>query len=353
MTSTRPSRTPLRRRVRVGAVAGALVGLLALAGCSGSGADGTSEAADLGAVEEAADAAGADGSRYEVESDSDRQVVTTGSVQLASDDPRVATDQVIDLVEGVDGRIDERFEQAATEEQNAYASLTVRVPSDDLTEVLDGLADIGEVLSVELSAQDVTSVAVDLDARIRSARLSVERLEALLADARTNADLIAAESALSDRQANLESMESERARLAEQVALSTISIDISTPADAPLAQTGPRSFWDGLGVGWDAFVSTVRGIMIALGVLLPWAVVAGAVTAAVVLVRRRRRVADAPGPTGPGGPGTPTGPGGPGAPGTPGGQAGPRTPEGPTPPAAPQTPVPASDAPSPVGAPRG
>jgi hypothetical protein len=247
------------------------------AGKDGSALSGAPQQADAGTAEVAADAAG-------------RQVITTGSVQLTVDDPRKAASAVVALVEAEGGRVDARQEQAAADGADAFARLTVRIPSDDLTSTLTKLEDIGRVDQINLSAQDVTGTAEDLDARIRALKLSVARMEDLLSRATSNADLIAAENALAERQANLESLQSQRARLAEQVALSTLEITLSTPGNAPEPTT--HGFLGGIAAGWDALVGMLSALVLVVGVLLPWLAFAGVITLVVVAsmrwVRRRR-----------------------------------------------------------------
>ncbi|HEY5554129.1 MAG TPA: DUF4349 domain-containing protein [Cellulomonas sp.] len=295
-------------RVRATAVVTVvLVGLLA--GCSASRSGDSTSAADgsagkggsalSGAAPQAA--AGAD----QVASDAaGRQVVTTGTAQLTVDDPRKAASAVVALVEGEGGRVDARKEQTAAEGRDAFAQLTVRIPSDDLTSTLTKLEDIGRVDQINLSAQDVTGTAEDLDARIRALKLSVARMEDLLSRATSNADLIAAENALTERQANLESLQSQRARLAEQVALSTLDITLTTPGNAPEPTT--HGFLGGVAAGWDALVAMLSALVLVVGVLLPWLAFAGVIVLVVVAslrwVRRRRApaaVAAGPAPTAP------------------------------------------------------
>ena len=224
---------------------------------------------------------------------------STGSVQVTTKDPRAAADAVVSLVEGEGGRVDARTERAATDGEAAHAQLTVRVPANDLTTTLARLKDIGDVGQITLSSQDVTADSQDLDARIKALQISVARLEDLLARATTSAELVSAEDALTQRQSNLETLQSQRARLAEQVALSTLEIDLSAPGSAPAAT--PHGFWGGIVVGWRSLVAVLRGVVLVVGVLLPWlafgAVVTTAVIAVVRFARRRRDGAVVPPPT--------------------------------------------------------
>lgn len=277
-----------------------------LAGCSADDS-GSSAASDSGgAAAEAPQPAELGGDDTAADSDAaGRQVVTSGSVHLTSPKPREAADDVVALVERVEGRVDERYERASTPDQEASAELVVRVPSDDLTPTLDALEDIGTLASVDLAAEDVTARSTDLDARIRSLQVSVARMEALLGRATTSDDVIAAEAALAERQTTLETLQSQRARLAEQVALSTLRVSITEPSAETVArQDAPEGFLGGLAVGWSSLVSMLRGLVLVLGVLLPWLVVAAPVLLGVVRLRqslRRRRppLAPQPYPTGP------------------------------------------------------
>jgi len=267
----------------------ATVAVVLVVGCSGPSETESSGAADGGGAGAVADEGGA-------AADADRQVITNATASLAVDDPAESAQQVSELVESAGGRVDERTEQAATgDDASAYADLVVRVPSDALTDLLADLDELGEVASVSVSRSDVTGQAVDLDARISALQTSVTRLQALLDEAPTTEALLAAEGALSGRQEQLESLQSQRALLADQVALSTLRVHLQPPGVAPPG--GPDGFVDALGTGWKALVSTAGAAVVVLGVVLPWLAVA-ALIAAVVLVplRRARRRSAAPAP---------------------------------------------------------
>jgi hypothetical protein len=269
-------------------VAVAALALALLAGCSGSGSSSSSADSAGGAGPAVAPAGPAGPS----DSTPDRQVVTTASASVEVKDPAVGAQRVSELVESAGGRVDERTEQAASGDnggQQAVADLVVRVPADAVTKLLADLEDVGDVANVSVSRSDVTAKAVDLDARISALQTSVGRLQALMGDAASTADLLTAEKALSERQADLESLQSQRALLADQVELSTLTVHL-TPFGVA-RPGGPDGFLDALGTGWRALVSALRAAVIVLGVLLPWLVVAALVTAAVLLpIRRIRRM---------------------------------------------------------------
>lgn len=292
----------MRRRLLLLPAAALSVALLA--GCSSGGADSSRGSAggvqhgsapqgapDLSVSEEAPGADGAvDGAA--------RSVVTTGSLSITAEDPVDVADQIVTLVTGAGGRIDSRSVQPTTDVQSASANLVLRVPSDSLDGVLADVADLGDLDSVSTTDDDVTQQTTDLDARIEALGTSVDRLQALLAQATTTADLIEIESALSSRQAELDSLTAQQTALSDQVEYATISVYVASPGTIP--SSGPADFWGGLTAGWSALVAFVGAAVVVVGVLLPWlavlAVVGAIVFGAVRVSRRRaRRRADAVG----------------------------------------------------------
>jgi uncharacterized protein DUF4349 len=255
------------------------------AGGADSGAGGGS-----GIPEAAPDAPG--------DPDPDRQVVTTATASLAVEDPADGAQRLSELVESAGGRVDERSEQAASGENGgAAADLVVRVPADALTGLLADLEDLGDVANVSISRSDVTTTAVDLDARISALQTSVTRLQALMEGAATTEALLAAEDALSKRQQELESLQSQRALLADQVELSTLTVHLAPFGVAPPG--GPDGFLDGLATGWRALVTALGAAVVVLGVLLPWLALGALVTAAVLVpirLMRRRAAVETPAP---------------------------------------------------------
>ena len=180
----------------------------------------------------------------------------------------------------LDGRTD-----PATD--TADSAVGISVPSADLPDVIAALADTGEVLSSSTSKQDVTSAAIDLRARVDSTKASVERLTQLMAQSGSVSELIEAEVALTDRQAQLESYEQQLAALDDQVAMSSLQVQL-TKASAPTT-ADPAGFGDGLLAGWNGLVVSLNALVIALGFILPWLALAGVVVLLVWLLRRTRR----------------------------------------------------------------
>ncbi|KXO88962.1 DUF4349 domain-containing protein [Tsukamurella pseudospumae] len=195
-----------------------------------------------------------------------RQVITTGSVSVTNADPAAVARELAAAAERLGGRVDARTESGG---DDARASLTLRVPNDKVNELVEKVGGLGEVGTVRLEHEDVTGTVVDLDARIRATQVSVDRLTAILARADTTAEVIAAESALTTRQQELETLQSRRASIGDQVSLSTVTVTVTKPT-----VTVDRSgFTGGLQDGWDALLGAGRWLLVITGAVLPWAAV--------------------------------------------------------------------------------
>jgi Domain of unknown function (DUF4349) len=152
---------------------------------------------------------------------------------------------------------------------SGFGTLTLSVPADKLDAALDQLARIGTtVLQRNLSTQDVTAQYIDTSSRVKTMRASVDRVRALMVQAKDLGQVVALESELSRRQGDLESLESQLDALNNSVERSTLSVSLSTPGTAPVAQAG---FVAGLRSGWDAFIASARGLFTAIGAVLPFA----------------------------------------------------------------------------------
>lgn len=261
-----------------------------LTGCAGAG-DTTEMSAEVGMVAEAPmmDQAAPESASMPV---TERSVIRTAYVTMRVPDVRTAVDDVHSLVTQGAGVISQ--ESLSTGAPGGYATITAQVPADSLTSFLEELDDLGKVDSLDVTAQDVTTQVIDLDARIDVLASSIARLTALLDEADRVEDIIAIESELSRRQADLDSLTAQRDYLGEQVALSTVTINLSP--ETQVADVDSPGFLSGLQTGWSAFIALIALAITALGFLLPFLILAAIVLIplTLLLVRRSRRARRVP-----------------------------------------------------------
>lgn len=267
--------------------------LLLLAGCTAGGSSSRADTGDSAGAPSLAQPAhpkAASGTSVESQSQNtlkQRDVVTTGNLSLTVKDPVAAAATATRTVATAGGRVDAQSEQPATDTHRASASLTLRVPSDRLDNTIDALKRLGTVNELTLNANDVTTQVKDTDARVTALQASVDRLLALMSTASNTKDLIDLESALSSRQADLDSLKAQQTYLKDQVAMSTLTLALHSLGT--VASGAPDNFWGGLVAGWNALTATGAGLLVALGILLPWLVVLAVIAGVALLIVRRAR----------------------------------------------------------------
>jgi hypothetical protein len=281
-----------------------LVAAIALAGCSagagssdsGGGAPAPAQDSDNGSI--SSESSGGDVAVSPEFESTDRQVITTGYVTVTVDDPIAGAREAVRITESVGGRVDSRNEYAADDSSGGSATLTLRIPSDDLTATLDKLKALGVVEEVSLNASDVTMQSLDLDARISSMADSIARLQALVPTAASLDDLITLETAISDRQAQLESMQSEQRYLADQVSMSSITFNLVEEYIPPVPEVEGSDPGAAFQRGLVALATFFGGLITVLAFMAPGlavlAVIAAIVIVIVRLVRRRGRTTPTP-----------------------------------------------------------
>ncbi|MEY2849478.1 MAG: hypothetical protein RI885_2145 [Actinomycetota bacterium] len=267
-----------------------LVAAIALTGCSNAAgsSDSTAEAPAREGLSEALPQGVPEGGVTGAATDADdtRSVISTATLSVTVDDPIAAADDAIVLVERAGGRVDNRSEAPATDDLGRTSSLVVRVPATDLTEFLSAVKELGETEYETITSTDVTAQTTDLESRISALDTSVTRLLDLLSRATDTGDLIELETALSTRQAELESLRAQQRGLADQVALATVSVDFGTDATAPVDR--PQDFFSGLVLGSEALAAFFGALLIGAGVVLPWLIVPAMMGTVLVVVLRRR-----------------------------------------------------------------
>jgi uncharacterized small protein (DUF1192 family) len=210
-----------------------------------------------------------------------RSVIQNASVAVAVDKPLEVAPQLAEIATAAGGYVQDSSGSPANEAQAEVAYATLRVPADKLESVTDEVLGLGTFVSSNTSATDVTLQVTDVNARIASLTTSINRLTALMAGATTTADLLTAETALTQRQAELDSLVSQRDYLADQVDLATVSVSLLQTYDTAATS---QTFWDGLAQGWSSLVNVGSVLVVAFGFLLPWFAVLAVVAAVAGLI---------------------------------------------------------------------
>jgi hypothetical protein len=261
--------------------------LLLAAACAGPGGAGGS--ASGGSAQHASDAsvpgfatenraavrraarpgAGADGRPAVMQ----RAVISHGSIEMRSRDVARTRDDVLRLLHRWDGQVANEETGSDTKGRMTSVSLQLRVPSQDFDAAMADLPKVAHTVHQEISSQDVTTQVIDTDARLRAKEDSIRRIEALLAHAKNLNQIIAIETDLGDRQAELDSLKQQQAWLSDQTSLSTINVDVSRTAPVVHHQRHHSGLLAGLATGWHALAAAGLAALTVIGFLLPFAAV--------------------------------------------------------------------------------
>lgn len=200
-----------------------------------------------------------------------RAVISRGQISLHTDDVEKARFELQKLLDRWDATIANEESDADEDGTTQRARLELRVPSPRFAAAMEALAGLGTLVDRSRTAEDVSTQVIDTESRIRSQRLSLARVEALLAKARDLDQVIAIESQLSRRQADLDSLEQQQKYLADQTSLSTITVYLAVPDDDDTEDD--NGFWSGLKSGWKSLGTSTEVALTVIGAVLPFAVV--------------------------------------------------------------------------------
>jgi hypothetical protein len=222
-------------------------------------------------------------------------VIRSGGARIEVDSLDHGVARVRQLVQAIPGAYVADMSMEGGRDQPRRATLQVKVPAPAFDRLIAGLAPLGKVEAVNVTAEDVSEEFVDLTARAANARRLEERLVDLLAR-RTGKlqDVLAVERELARVREEIERHDGRLRYLRTHAAVSTLAITVHEPT--PLLG-GPRAsspIGEAFRQSWRNFVSLVAALIAVSGVLVPVAVVG---YVAWRLLRRFHRATAAPATT--------------------------------------------------------
>jgi len=240
-----------------------------------------------------------------------RMVIKNAELSIVVEDPIQKMDAIVAMAEEMGGFVVNSNVWQNTLSSGAkvpHASITVRVPAERLDEALDLIkAGVGEILSENVSGQDVTREYTDLQSRLRNLEAAEAQLQEIMENAMKTEDVLQVYNDLVNVREQIEVIKGQMQYYEQAAALSMISVDITGDEEAQPLQIGG---WQPVGVAKDAIETLVKtlqwmgdvGIWVVLCVL-PIAVLVGIplffVGRYVKRIRKRRKaekVAETPAP---------------------------------------------------------
>lgn len=235
-------------------------------------------------------------------------LVKHGAIAAPADLSKIVRDGAI-AVTIADGSFSDRFKQvvgiagsnggtvlSSTTAGGDSGTFTLRIPAANFDKTMLQLRDLGTVDSSEIHGQDVTAEYVDAKAHVKIYLSRRKILYGLMAQATTIGSTLIVQNQLEAVQLKIDQITGQLRYLDNQVAESTIKVDIHEPgAVAATATDDIRN--PSLGRAFDraiqGFMNILAAMLIGFGYLMPLLVIAGGIYLGVAVVRRwSRRTTD-------------------------------------------------------------
>lgn len=202
-----------------------------------------------------------------------QKLIHTGYIDIELDDvPRGV--HVVDSIAKEFGGTVTGNRVRRDEEEGRTAELVLRVPSARFADVLGALRRVGSVREEMDSTQDVTREYTDLTTRLAVKEQEVARLRAML-DTRGAklSDVLAIERELTRAVTELEQLEGVQRYYDQQVALSTITVELSDHAVSRGSEL-LRPIRDALHHPAGVVGTSLAAVVYALALVIPWLILA-------------------------------------------------------------------------------
>lgn len=152
-----------------------------------------------------------------------RDIIFTAAVTIEVDDVATTGRQATEAISDLGGFV---FGEESTGGAQPTTTLIFKVRPNDFSAALDALGGIGELRSQRITTDDVTERVVDLQSRIDTTRLGVERLRSAMEGATNLEDFARLEEQLLNRESDLEVLRGTLRTLRDQIDLATITLTI-------------------------------------------------------------------------------------------------------------------------------
>jgi hypothetical protein len=207
---------------------------------------------------------------YDSGIDTERKIIQCASLRIEVEDFQASSDALFEIVERSDGFISDWYSYV-TDTGRKRGDITIRVPKDTFLGVIRELEPLGTVQSKQISGEDVTEEYIDLQARLNNSERQEKRLLEILDKADEVKDILEVERELARVRGEIEQLTGRITYLENRVELATISVSLYEPE--PITQSwGIR---DALRASFAGFVSVIRGLIIAIGYILPLVILVG------------------------------------------------------------------------------
>jgi len=223
----------------------------------------------------------------------DRKVIKTAYIELEVEVGKFEDTlfEFISLAEQNGGFISNSRSYSDAEGNLTSGSVTIRIPSNKYSSIINKIKEMGTVKSTSSGGQDVTQEYTDLESRLRNYQAQEEVLLDLMKQSKKVSDSLEVQRELSNVQEQIEVIKGRMNYLDDMVSFSTIEVYFYEPE--PIKTAADWGFVDALKRGLRGAVSVFNGLMMFLIAASPVLVIIAIILIViwqVIRARKRRRV---------------------------------------------------------------
>lgn len=219
-----------------------------------------------------------------------RKIIYNAQIDLVVESLTAAESQIMQLLKSNGGYVSET-EMTTYPAAPRSATWKVRVPVDTFDAFIASVVRLGELNRNHVDSQDVTQEYYDLEARIANKQQEEKRLLKHLADSTGKLEeILAVERELSRVRGEIEQGQGRLRLLANQTALSTVTITATEARGytAPVTPTFGTLIGRTFGESSRLLIGFGKTILLAVVALVPWLPVIAIVVLPIVWLARRR-----------------------------------------------------------------
>ncbi len=201
-----------------------------------------------------------------------RMVIKNASLSIVVEEPSVSIEVISKLASDLGGFVVSSNlyrTQTANGLEVPQASITIRVPADTLDQALVKIkSGAGQILSENVSGQDITQEYTDLESRLRNLERAEEQLTEIMEQAWETEDVLVVYNRLVEVQEQIELIKGQMKYFEQSAALSAISINIQANEAVQPLKIGN---WQPVGVAKRALQALINTLKF-LADMLIWIV---------------------------------------------------------------------------------
>jgi len=230
-----------------------------------------------------------DGSKSSIEK---KKIIKDGRISIKTDDITASKKGIDEIVKKFNAYYD--TEELHNDETYTSYELTLRIPEENFEKIIK-LLESGndEIVRKSIHSRDITEEYVDIEARLSFKRDYLTRYKTLLLKSSTVKDILAVEENIRKLQEEIESKEGRLKYLNDQIAYSTLEIELSQEKAYVYKPKQSDKFFErvknSLSKGWASLVSFILWligiwpfILILFSIYLLWN--------RVIIIRKNKRL---------------------------------------------------------------